>query len=61
METERTAIRLEVLKLACSKVNTPEGIIALAKVLENFVIESNPPRQQKNKKSDNAESPKVPD
>jgi hypothetical protein len=60
MEQERIAIRLEVLKLACSKVSTPEGIVALAAKLEEYVYK-NEERTQKKKRSDNTDSPKVPD
>jgi len=60
MDKERNAIRLEVLKLACSKVNTPDAIIALAKVLEEYVI-SDQTKTQIKKKSGNAETQKASD
>jgi len=57
---ERVAIRLEVLKLACSKVNTPDGIIALAERLEMYVSPVKTGKQKK-EKSDNAETQVAPD
>lgn len=60
MEQERIAVRLEILKLACSKVSTPDGIIALAVKLEEHIFK-NESQPQRKRKSDNTETPKVPD
>jgi hypothetical protein len=60
MDKERIAIRLEVLKLACSKSNSPEVIIATAKVLEEYLV-SDQTKTQIKKKSGNAETQKASD
>ena len=59
MEQERIAYRLELLKLACAKVSTPDGIIALAAKLEEHLFKDEPRKQKR--KSDNVETPKAPD
>jgi hypothetical protein len=60
MEQERIAYRLELLKLACAKVSTPDGIIALAAKLEEHLYKDELPKGKK-RKSDNVETPKTPD
>lgn len=60
MNTERIALRVELLKIAAEKDRTPDGILALAKKFEGYVLEGEE-RKSKKEKSDNVKSQQAPD